>query len=127
MPDLTVLKQYASILGKGLMLQMAPGIAAGLANRLFHHLNVDVQGVIQRVQNNSSFWDELDENVQLEVKDLAGRLRNLDFITAELIIAGIKKEFPAVAGLFVSWPEAMDWLRRQVADLKTRVLDNNPH
>lgn len=126
MPDLSMLKEYAGILGKGVMLQMAPGIAAGLANRLFHHLNVDVQGIIRRVQNNSSFWDELDENVQVEVKDLAGRIRNLDFMTAELIIRGIRKDFPAVAGLFLSWPEAMEWLKRQVADLKIRVLDNNP-
>jgi hypothetical protein len=119
--DLGKLKQYAGIFGKGLIQQMAPGVAEGAINQLFHEANVDVIKLGDYVQNNRSLWDQLTPQQQAELKSLSLWLGDLSFITPELIVNAIKKDFWVVANLLVNWPEAADWLERQINELKERI------
>lgn len=127
MPDyLDTIKQYAGIFGKGLMLEVAPGIAGGIINELFHRWHLDVAKITQDVQRNRSLLDDMEPDQSKQLRTLAKRIGSLDFITADLIITSIKKDFPAVASLFLSWPEANEWLTRQVNDLKKRIDSETP-
>lgn len=114
-------KPYAGILGKGLLLEMAPGIAGGVINELFHQWKMDVSRVTKDVQSNRSLWDDMTPDQREQLKNLGSRIGSLDFVTPDLIVNSIKKDFPAVASLFVGWPEAGEWLDRQVNDLKAGV------
>jgi hypothetical protein len=116
------IKRYGSFLGIGLVKEMAPGIAGGFINELFHKWHVDVAMITQLVQNNQSLWDRLTPDTRNQLSDLTKRVGNLDFITPNFLITSIKKDFPSVASLFVSWPEAADWLTRQISELKAGVI-----
>lgn len=115
--NLDTIKQYAGMFGTGLLKQMAPGVASGFINGLFHQWHVDVAKITQDVQSNRPLWDELEPDQRREISDLAKRV-GLDFITPEFFINSIKKDFPGVASLFLHWPEAAEWLASQIDDLK---------
>lgn len=119
--NLGALKRYAGATGMGLLKEMVPGIAGGYINELFHQWHVDVAKITQDVQNNRSLWDELTPDKRKELNVLAQKAGNLDFITPEFLINSIKKDFPGVASLFLNWPEAAEWLARQIDDLKTQA------
>jgi len=119
--DLGALKRYAGAAGTGLMKQVAPGIAGGFINELFHQWHVDVAKITKNVQDNRSLWDELRTDQRKQIGDLSQKVGNLDFITPEFLINSIKKDFPGVASLFLNWPEAAEWLARQIDDLKAGV------
>lgn len=111
------LKQYSSLFRHGLLKSQIPGIAGGFINELFHQWHVDVAMVTQHVQENKSLWDNLTPEVRSELGTVAERI-GMDFVTPDFLITSIKKDFPAVASLLVSWPEATVWLDRQVEDFR---------
>jgi len=119
--NLGALKRYASAAGMGLMKEMAPRIAGGFINEKFHQWKVDVAKITKDVQNNRSLWGDMGPDQRSQVNDLAKRVGALDFITPEFLINSIKKDFPGVASLFLNWPEAAEWLGRQIDDLKAGV------
>jgi hypothetical protein len=119
--DFSKLKEYASTFGKGLIQQMVPGIAEGAINSLFHQANVDVDKLTDYVEHNRSLWNELNPQQREELKALSLRLGDLNFITPELIVNAVKEDFWLVANLLVNWPEAVDWLKRQINELKEGV------
>lgn len=114
-------KHYGNIFGKGLMQQMVPGMAAGLIVDLFEDWHVDVAKVTSDVENNRSLWAGLKEEQKQQLAYAAKLVGNLDFITPEFIINSIKKDFPTVASLFLNWLEGMEWLKRQIVDIKKKV------
>jgi len=115
------LKQYAGIFGTGLLHQIAPEIVGGIINEFFHQWRVDVDKVIDNVQRNRCIWDELKPEHRRQLNSLAKKVGDLNFITSTMFINSIKKDFPAVASLFLGWPEAMEWLKRQIEELKAQV------
>ena len=121
MVDMAKVKEVADTLKRGLMLQMAPEIAGGLVNGLFHQWNVDIKKVTEDVRENKSFWFMMDAEQHEQLRVLAEKLGEVDFLTAEVVINGIKKDFPGVASLFLNWPEAGKWLLLQIEDVKARA------
>jgi len=117
-------KRYAGMFGTGLLRQMAPEIAGGMLNELFHTWKVDVDKICRDVQNDRSIWDEMKPDQRKQIVGVARSMGNLDFLTVDVVVNGIKKDFPAVAGLFLSWPEAHDWLTRQLDILKREALNS---
>lgn len=107
------------------MLELAPGIAAGLINELFHQWNVDAAKIIQDVQSNKSLWADMVPDQRKELNSLAARIGNLDFITPSFIITSVKDDFPAIASLFLNWPEAQQWLTGQINDLKKQASSSS--
>lgn len=117
------LKQLAGPIGRGLVQEMAPGIAGGVIVEQFHQWNVDVARITEDVLRDRSLWAEMgpDERKQLAV--FSRQSVNLDFMTPGLVIDSIKGDFPAVASLFLNWPEAGQWLTRQIDDLKRELAE----
>lgn len=118
---LETIQQYAGIFGKGLLLQIAPEVAEGFINKLFHEWKVDTDKVKQDVLNNKSLLDEMKPEQLEQLKTLKQRVGSLDFITPDLVIKSIKDDFHGVASLFVNWPEAKEWLAKQIEDLKKQA------
>ncbi len=118
---LDTIKQYGGVFAKGLMLQMAPGIAGGIINELFHQWKVDRAKVTQDVQHNRSLWEDMKPEQRKQLNSLSKRIGNLDFITTDLVITSIKKDFPLVASLFLGWPKVQEWLERQIEYLKKQA------
>jgi hypothetical protein len=119
------LKRYSTIFGKGLIQQMVPGMAAGLIADLFEQWNVDVAKVTSDIQNNRSLWARLEDEQKQQLAFAAQRVGSLDFITPEFFINAIKKDFPAVASLFLNWDRAGNWLERQIQEIKTEIARIN--
>lgn len=120
------IKQSLGFFGKGLMLEMAPGIAGGIINEMFHQWNVDVAKITQYVQSNQPLLDGTNSEQIKQLKGLPQGVDNLDFLTPDLVINSIKKDFPAVASLFLNWPEANEWLTRQIDDIKKQAVSGAP-
>lgn len=114
-------KHYSNIFGKGLVQQLVPGITEGLIINLFEEWKVDVAKVTSDVQNNRSLWGSLEEQHKQQLAYAAKRVGNLDFITSRFFINAIKKDFPAVASLFLNWDMAGQWLERQVQEMKAEI------
>lgn len=117
------LKRYAGIFGRGLMLEMAPGIAGGIIKNLFQRWQVDVAKLTEAVQQNRSLWAQASEEQQQQIKTAARLIGNLDFLTTELVIKSIKEDFPAVASMLQSWTNANLWLTRQLEDVRQKALE----
>jgi hypothetical protein len=122
MPDyLSLLKQYGGIFGKGLVLEMAPGIASGFLNAYFHQFHIDKAKIIMNVQNNVSLWEQLDQEQRQYLASATEKIDNLDFITFDFVVDSIRKDFPLVASLLLGWPEGRQWLETQIANLKNQL------
>jgi hypothetical protein len=121
---LNKIKQAMRPFGHGLLAEITPQIAGGVINEFFKQWNVDVAKVTEDVQRDRSLWEDLKPDQRKQLADLATRLGNLDFMTAELVIESIRDDFPAVASLFLNWPEAGQWLIKQVDELKQQALSH---
>jgi hypothetical protein len=107
--------------GSGLIKEMVPVMAGGFINELFHQWHVDLAMVTQLVQGNQSLWDRLDPDTREQLSHMAQKVGSLDFITPEFLITSIRKDFSGVASLLLNWPEATEWLDRQINELKAGV------
>jgi hypothetical protein len=126
MPNLDSIKRHLAPFGRGLMQEMIPGMAAGAIVEMFSNWNVTVAMITEYIQSNKSLWDEMSGEKKRELAVLAQKVGNLDFITPEFLINSIKKDFSGVASLFLNWPEAMEWLERQIEELKSGVNSIKP-
>lgn len=106
--------------GKGLILQMAPEISGGIINGLFHEWNMDITKVTEFVRGNKTLWSMVEPEQQEQLGALVEKVGDLDFLTADVLIDGIKEDFPGLASLFLNWPEAGAWLLLQVEDFKAQ-------
>jgi hypothetical protein len=114
------LKEYAGLFRTGMLKQMTPAITGGFINGFFHEWKVDREKITDYVENDRSLWDNLTPDQQQEINTLTQNI-DLNFVTPVFLINSIRKDFPAVASLFLSWPEAAEWLDRQIQELKGGV------
>jgi len=121
MLNLDRFRDVAGIFGKGLLLEMAPGIAGGFINDLFHSWKVDVAKITSHVKNDTCLWEKVTDEQWSQLKAASDRVEGFDFLTVDLIIDSIKKDFPGVASLFLSSPKAGDWLSRQLDLLRQEL------
>lgn len=121
MIDFDKFKNAAGIFGKGLLLEMAPGIAGGFINDLFHEWKVDVAKITAHIKSDTYLWDKVTPQQWDQLKIASDRVGGLSFLTIDVVIAGIKKDFPGVASLFLNWPEAADWLSVQLDLLREEL------
>lgn len=115
------LKEWIGMFGHGLVAQYAPRVAGGAINKACHDWKLDVAKVTDYVNRGESLWKELSPEDWQQLASVAEVVGNLDFITPDLLIESIKKDFPKVASLLINWPEATVWLEKQIHDLKGGV------
>ena len=107
------------------MLHTAPRVVGGMLNQLCHEWKLDKAKITEYVENNTSLWNQLTPENWKEIAVLADVLGDLDFITPELVIESIKKDFYQIASLLVNWPEASAWLERQITELKQGIVSTD--
>lgn len=121
MSGLDKIKNAMAPFGKGLLAQAIPGMASGLIIELFHQWKITTPLIIEYIKTNRSLWGDMDEQKQTDLIVAAQKVGNLDFITADFLINSIRKDFSGVASLFLNWPEAREWLERQIIELKAGI------
>ena len=114
-------KKYAGFLSKGLIIQLAPEIAKGVLVEFLKGKKISVKSASTWVQNNTTLWDILEPEEQDGLKELAERVGNIDWLTADWVIDAIKKDLPAIASLFLGWKKANNWLKKQVEIIRKEV------
>ena len=117
------LRQLADMIGKGLIQQAVPGIAQGMINKFFHEWKIDAARITQDVESGRSLWADLKPEQRKQLKVASQRIGSLDFITPALVVDAIKEDFSGIASMFLNWPEAGEWLARQVDELKRNMTD----
>lgn len=121
MVKLPNIKKYAGMFSHGLVISMAPEIAKGALVELLKNKDVDFKKASVWVQNNTSLWEILGPEGQGMLRNVARRVGNIDWLTADWVIEAIKGDLPAVASLFLGWKKANNWLKRQVKIIKEKV------
>ena len=110
-----------NILTTGITAAVAPGILKGTLVNFFKSKKLDVGVITVWVEERRSLWDNIGVEHQNQMKRGAAKLGNLDFLTVDWAVDGLKKDFPAVASLFLGWPKARNWLRRELENIKKQV------
>ena len=105
------------------MLQMAPEVAGGLINGFCHQWNMNVAKVTEDVRENKSFWLKMEPEQHEQLRALAEKLGDVDFLTTDVVINGIKKDFSGIASLFINWEPATKWLTEQIEDIKSKIQE----
>lgn len=118
-----ILSEYSGFFGKGFVLEFGSEIVKGMLVELLRIKKVDVSKATKWVQDNSSLWDGLEPKFQNNLKKLAKKVGNLDWIDTDWAIGAMREEFPAVASLFLGWKKANNWLGRQLEILKREVSE----
>jgi hypothetical protein len=115
------LKEWVGMFGHGMVTQYAPRVAGGAINKACHDWKLDVAKITEYVNHDESLWKGLTQDDWQQMASVTEVVGNLDFVTADLLIDSIKKDFPKVASLLINWPEATVWLEKQISDLKGGV------
>ena len=118
MPDIL---KYSSVFGKGIAATFAPSILKGVLVELFRVRKVDVKKAIEWVITNSSLWDSLEPERKEQFKKLAGKVGDVSWLTADWAIDSLRKEYPAVASLFLGWKEGREWMARQIEIIRKEL------
>jgi len=122
---LPLIEKYGSILAKGGVAEIAPEISRGILVEVLQTKNMTVNLIVDWIQKDYCLWDCVELKHRVYFSRLAKKVGSLDWITAPWIISSIKKDFPAVASLFLSWDEAMVWLEKQVVVMKKGMTETN--
>lgn len=112
-------KQYGRTVGRGLLLEFAPRITAGIISDLFREWGVTVDKLAEDVETDNSLLDRITDD---QLNQLQTGLNNVDFfefLTADFVADSIEKDFPAVAIMIRTWPEAKAWMEKQLDDLRS--------
>ena len=104
----------------------APSIAKGLLVETLHReviyqkkrRKIDVKLLCELVDSKVSLWSLFPETTHRQAVALVSRLGNVEWFTADWAIDAIKEEHAALASLFLSWPKARNWLKRQMEEIK---------
>lgn len=108
-------------MNRGISATLAPVILKGTLINFFKSKNLDVKEITTWVEEKRSLWDNIGPEHQQQMKRLSPKLPNLNFLTVEWAIDGLKKDFPAVASLFLGWLKARNWLRKELDNIKIQV------
>ena len=115
------LGKYGQFLGKGLIGELAPSITKGVLVEVLKASEVDRRKATGWVENDVRLWDVLEPGHQKALRDLAQKVGNMEWVTAEWFIQAIKGDFPSVASLFLGWRKGRNWLERQIEIIKKEV------
>ena len=119
--DIENIKNIGKLLTKGLTSKIAPSILQGALVELFKSLKLDVKGTTAWVEENKSLWDAMGSEHQNQIKLMAQKVGNINWLNADWAINALKDDFPAVASLFLGWRKAYNWLGRQLEIIKQQA------
>ena len=116
--NLKNLKQLANILGRGLVGESAPSIAAGIFVELFHQQRVSFISITKLIQSDTLLWEKVEERHQNMFRKLAGRIGDIQWLNSEWAINTLRPEFPGIASLFLNDETAYQWLEKNLEEIR---------
>lgn len=119
------IKKLGQLFGKGLLLQTAPGVAQQVIRDLFREWDVTTALIREYVRTDISLADRITPIQREEMRAVQRLIGNLDFLTPDLVLKAIEKDFTGPASLFLSSPSAMQWLVRQIDGIKDQISSAN--
>ena len=108
------IKKAGGVLSKGFVATFAPRVLKGTLVEFFKQKNVDVDKITEWVLADKSLWDNLGTERQRQFKHLAGKIRDVSWLTDDWVIDSLRADFPAIASLFLGWKKSRNWLKRQI-------------
>lgn len=120
---MTSIKKYGRMLGKGIIIEMVPGIAKGVLVEILKKYGASVKGTTQWVQDDVSLWDIIGPKYQFQLQNLGDKIGNLNWLTSDWIIDTLRHDLPGIASLFLGWSEAREWLDRQIEIIKGKIAE----
>lgn len=103
----------------GALMNITPGMLEGVMQEYLGSVRVnDLVGMVLTDQN---IWSMIDPKQQKTFTDLAPRLGDLDWLTLEWVMQTGRKSGPALYSVLENWPEGLQWLGRQIADIKLNL------
>jgi len=116
------IKRAGGSLLRGLVAEATPGMAKGFLLEFLQKEGVDVKKVSGWVEDNVSLWGMFPEESQAALRRFAEQGVDISWLTFEWLIDSIKKDYSALASLFIGWPKAANYLKRQVEIMKREIL-----
>jgi len=111
--------KYTGPLMRGVASVFAPGILKGVM--LEHLRGVSVKELSKWIMEGRGLLDQVGQTEREKLRKLAGKIGGLEWLTADWAINAVRKEYPALASLFLGWPEARAWLESQALAIKKEL------
>ena len=121
--DITKLKNYANIMGKGALRSMAPSLVAGAIEELMKEAKLDKGTIDDYVINNRSLFENLSPKAKRKLKYIGGQIGNIEWLTVDWLGNNIRKKHPLLVSRFRTSPESQSWLQGQIEELKALLYD----
>ncbi len=117
------IQKYGKVLGRGFAATLAPSILKGVLVELFRTKKVDVKKATLWIETNKSLLGSFDSEYKRQIKHLASTVGDVSWLTTDWAINCLRKDFPAVASLFLGWPKGETWLKRQIEEIKNELQE----
>ena len=107
------------VLTSGLLKFAGPEVLSGMLSEFLG--KITVKEIAIWVTLEKRIWDEIPPGYQSQLKKFSANLDNLDWLTVEWAVLAVKGKNPGVASLFINWPEAREYLAKQLVDMKEEI------
>lgn len=108
----------------GAIIHMFPGVLKGLMREFVIH--IDFNDAVKWVEEKRNLWEELPDNYRMALKEYAPQLGDLSWLNAEWLVESCRERNSALASLFISWPEAQEWLEKEIENIKEQSCQKQP-
>jgi hypothetical protein len=115
------LNEIGSSLITGGLIHMAPSIIKGMMKEYLGQIKT--ADFIMFVQTDANLWNEFGPEYQNILLQYAPKFGRMEWFTAEWAMEAGRQSAPAIYSLITGWPEAKEWLNRQIIDLKTHIKE----
>ncbi len=105
---------------RGLNSHFAPQIAKGLL--VEYLVKIKISEIITYVEKDMSLWAQMTPEYQAKTKKIFKMQNDLHWLTSKWLIDSIRKDIPRLASLFLGWKKALNWLDRQVAEIRQQSM-----
>jgi hypothetical protein len=108
-----------NFLRMGFMPELAPSITRGLLIEYLY--KVDTKELDRWIKEDVSLWSKVEPRYQDRIRKALSRMGDMKWLTVEWLQEGLRKELPKLCSLFLGSEEALEWLERQLEDIKSRI------
>jgi len=109
------------IIGTGLLAVGGPQMVEGMFQEWVK--KVKISDVEEWVVKDKRIWEQISPAWQEQLLHYGPKMGDLSFLTVEWAVKSATKTNPGLASLFLNWPEALNWLDKNLKDLKKETLN----
>jgi len=107
------LAKYKGPIRRAVLSEIAPGVIKGYLLEFLAREHMTVSKLTTYVESNKSLWSMVTPEYQTKIQNLAKGI-SINWLTPHWLIDSVRNDFPSLASLFMSDPDAARWLQDQV-------------